>query len=39
MSVWENVESLNQYVYRSAHEIMRRRNDWFEKMKEAFVVL
>ena len=28
MSVWKNVESLNQYVYRSAHaEIMRRRNE------------
>jgi hypothetical protein len=40
MSVWKDVESLNQYVYRSAHaEIMRRRSEWFEKMKEAFVVL
>ena len=40
MSVWKDVASLNQYVYRSAHaEIMRRRNEWFEKMREAFVVL
>ena len=40
MSVWKDVESLNRYVYKSAHaEIMRRRNEWFEKMKEAFVVL
>jgi hypothetical protein len=40
MSVWRDVESLNQYVYKTAHaEIMRRRNEWFEKMKEAFVVL
>jgi hypothetical protein len=40
MSVWKDVESLNRYVYRSAHaEIMRRRQEWFEKMKEAFVVL
>ena len=40
MSVWKDVESLNQYVYKSAHaEIMRRRNEWFEKMREAFVVL
>jgi Domain of unknown function (DUF3291) len=40
MSVWTDVQSLNQYVYRSAHaEIMRRRNEWFEKMKEVFVVL
>jgi Domain of unknown function (DUF3291) len=40
MSVWKDVDSLNRYVYRSAHaEIMRRRQEWFEKMKEAFVVL
>ena len=40
MSVWRDVESLNQYVYQSAHtEIMRRRNEWFEKMREMFVVL
>jgi hypothetical protein len=40
MSVWKDVEALNWYVYKSAHaEIMRRRNEWFEKMKEAFVVL
>ena len=40
MSVWRDVESLNQYVYRSAHvEIMRRRREWFEKMRDAFVVL
>lgn len=31
MSVWRDVESLNQYVYRSAHvDIMRRRKEWFE---------
>lgn len=40
MSVWKDVESLNGYVYKSAHaEIMRRRHEWFEKMKEVFVVL
>ncbi len=40
MSVWKDVESLNQYVYKTAHaEIMRRRNEWFERMREAFVVL
>jgi len=40
MSVWRDVESLNHYVYRSAHvEIMRRRREWFEKMRDAFVVL
>jgi hypothetical protein len=40
MSVWRNVESLNRYVYSSAHvEIMRRRKEWFERMREAFLVL
>lgn len=40
MSVWKDVVALNQYVYRTAHaEIMRRRAEWFEKMREAFVVL
>ena len=40
VSVWRDVESLNEYVYGSAHvEIMRRRTEWFERMREAFVVL
>jgi hypothetical protein len=40
MSVWKDVESLNTYVYRSAHaEIMRRRKEWFAPMREAWVVL
>jgi len=40
MSVWRDVESLNQYVYGSAHvEIMRRRKEWFQRMKDAYVVL
>jgi len=40
VSVWRDVDSLNQYVYSSAHvEIMRRRKEWFERMREAYVVL
>jgi Domain of unknown function (DUF3291) len=40
MSVWRDLESLRQYVYRSAHvEIMRRRREWFEPMREAYMVL
>jgi heme-degrading monooxygenase HmoA len=40
VSVWRDVESLNQYVDSSAHvEIMRRRKEWFERMREAYVVL
>ena len=40
VSVWRDVESLNTFVYGSAHvEIMRRRKEWFERMREAYVVL
>ena len=40
MSVWKDVESLNNYVYRSMHvEIMKRRKEWFDRMKEAHMVL
>ena len=40
ISVWKDAKSLSNYVYRSAHvEIMRRRKEWFERMREAFVVL
>ena len=40
MSVWRDLESLNEYVYRSAHmEVLRRRREWFEQMREAFLVL
>ena len=40
MSVWRDIDSLNHYVYKSAHvDIMRRRREWFERMKEAFMVL
>jgi hypothetical protein len=40
ISVWRDTQSLNNYVYKSAHvEIMRRRKEWFSRMQEAFVVL
>jgi hypothetical protein len=40
MSVWQDVASLNAFVYRSGHvEIMRRRTEWFERLSEAAVVL
>jgi hypothetical protein len=40
LSVWADVESLNHYVYQTAHvEIMRRRKEWFERMGEAHFVL
>ena len=32
LTVWEDVESLRQYVYKSAHSgVMRDRRRWFEK--------
>lgn len=40
LSVWDSVEALHNYVYRSAHvEIMRRKKEWFQKMGEAYMVL
>jgi hypothetical protein len=40
MSVWESVESLHSYVYRSAHsEVMARRKEWFDRILEAYSVL
>ena len=32
MSVWESIEALHGYVYRTHHlDIFRRRGEWFEK--------
>lgn len=40
MSVWESLESLADFVYRSDHQrIMRGRRQWLERMAEAYVVL
>ena len=40
MSVWVDIESLRNYVYRSAHiEIMAKRKQWFEISREAYSVL
>jgi hypothetical protein len=40
LSVWRDVESLSDYVYKSAHvEMMRRRKEWFERVREAVIVL
>ncbi len=40
MSVWADVDSLSEYVYRTAHaDIMRKRRQWFDRMHEAFSVL
>jgi len=40
LSVWKDVDSLRRFVFHSEHvEIMRRRNEWFVKMDQAFLVL
>jgi heme-degrading monooxygenase HmoA len=40
VSVWRDLESLQHFVYRSAHvEIMKRRKEWFDAMREAYMVL
>jgi len=40
MSTWRDVGSLHDYVYKSAHvEILRRRKEWFERMRAAYSVL
>jgi hypothetical protein len=40
MSLWESVEALFDFVYRSAHApVMARRRQWFARPREAFTVL
>ena len=40
MGVWEDVESLHNYIYKTAHaKIMSRRKEWFERVEEAYTVL
>ena len=40
MSVWESVDALYEYTYKSQHtEVMSRRKEWFERLDYVFVVL
>lgn len=40
MSVWESIETLKDYVYRTAHaELLRHRHEWFEKFSGAYAAL
>ena len=40
MSVWQDVESLRDYAFRSAHkEVLARRHEWFDRMEDAYAVL
>jgi hypothetical protein len=40
MSVWETIEDLKNYVYKTVHaEVMRHRQEWFEKFRGEFIAL
>ena len=40
MSVWENVESLEKYVWQTVHKrFYGQRHEWFEKMDERYFVM
>lgn len=40
LSVWESVEQLRAYVYRSAHvEVLRARREWFATIESAHFAL
>lgn len=40
MSVWESIETLRHYVYKTAHsELLRQREAWFEKFSGMYVAL
>jgi Domain of unknown function (DUF3291) len=40
MSVWESIEALRAFVYRSDHvHVMRRRREWFDRMTQALMVM
>ncbi len=40
MSVWNNIDSLFQFTYQSAHvEMFKRRKEWFEKMADMHMCL
>lgn len=40
LSVWDSIETLFEFTYRTAHSsILSRRRDWFEKMEAAHLVL
>ena len=40
LSVWETIEHLKEYVYRSAHgAVMRQRRQWFEKFDGMYLAL
>lgn len=40
MSVWQDLDALKNYVYKSVHlELLKAKNSWFDKMADAHQVL
>ncbi len=40
MSVWETIDALKSYVYRTVHaEVLRQRHEWFEKFTASYMAL
>ncbi len=40
MSLWESLDALGEFVYRSAHvEVMRHRREWFHRAVDAYLAL
>jgi Domain of unknown function (DUF3291) len=40
MSVWETIDALKHYVYRTAHaELLKQRHEWFENFSGAYMAL
>ncbi len=40
MSVWESIEQLKHYVYKTTHaEVLRQRQAWFEKFASSYTAL
>lgn len=40
LSVWDSLESLGDFVFRSGHaDVMRRRREWFERLQTVYAAL
>jgi hypothetical protein len=40
MSVWETIDALRHYVYKTAHaEMLRHREEWFERFAGIYLAL
>ena len=40
MSVWEDLDHLKNFVFNTVHtEYMKKRKQWFERMRDAYVVM